>query len=154
MAKDSFRLSDLGRVQWLPTIKLAIGRGVASGLVITLLMLMGGGLKDAGPGGAIGFLLMWGLTSFIGAPGVALMIRAINAVFLGMGLGIAVLAGNLILLMLSLAIACGDPIIYLVNRRWPNVFEVADFKPFNMQLTIFVLDDGLHVSRAAQKDFL
>ena len=154
MAKDGFRLSDLQRVQWLPTLKLAVGRGVASGLVITLLMLLSGGLKEAGVGGAVGFLLMWSLTSFIGAPGVALMIRATNAVFMGMGLGIAVLAGNLILLMLSLAIACGDPIIYLINRRWPQLFEVADFKPFNMQLTIFVLNDGPAVSGLAKQDFL
>lgn len=132
---------DFGRIQWAPTLKLAMGRSVASGFVITLLMALFGAGQGATLAGMAGFFLMWSLTSAIGTPGVSMMIKGMNAVFAGMGLGIAVLAGNIILFGLSLAVASGDPIVYLLNKRFPMLFEVDDFKLFNLQPTIFVLGE-------------
>jgi hypothetical protein len=144
-------IRDLGKVQWAPTLKLALGRSIASGLVITLLMGLSGGYQNLAA--LMGFFLSWGLTSFIGAPMTALMIRGLNMVFAGMGLGIAVLAGNIILSMLALLVACGDPIIYFLNRRFPGLFDVADFKVFNLQLTIFVLPDTTSLFSTGKEDF-
>jgi len=144
-------MSDLGRIQWGPTLKLALGRSVSSAMVLTVLVGLFGG-PGVGLGGLAGFFLYWSIASVIGVPGTSLLIKAINAMFAGLGIGVAVLAGNIMLLMLSLAVAAGDPIVYVLNRKFPALFEVEDFKLFNLQPTIFVLAERAGVTVATSKE--
>jgi len=86
---------------------------------------------------------------------MVMMIRGINAMFAAMGLGIAVLAGNIMLWMLALAVAIGDPLVYALNRQFPDLLEVRDFKFFNLQPTLFVFkDDEPAPIGAGKADFL
>src|SRR5688572_12346118 len=110
-------MSDLGRVQWLPTLKLALARSVASAAVLTVVMALFGGQQGAGA--LFGFFLYWAVASAIAVPLTSLAIKAVCAMMAAMGLGIGVLAGNIMLFFLALAVASGDPIVWLVNRRFP-----------------------------------
>ncbi len=139
-----FSLADLHRVNWGPTAKLALGRGVASSLVLTILMVFVGGARTSGVGGVVTFFFMGIGALAIGAPINFLFIKGLVAVFERMGLGIAVLAGNVMLALTAALVAAGDPLVYFVNRQFPHLFEVADLKPFNFKPAIFVLGGADH----------
>lgn len=87
-------------------------------------------------GAILAFFIPMALVIAIGAPLYHFMIRGIRSV-LG-GLPFVGLACNLILILCSLVVAIGDPIVFAVNKRFPELLGLADFKPFNLFPAIFV----------------
>lgn len=132
----TFTLKDLPRVEWKPTAKLALARGVASSLVVTPLMVLFAGMPLAY---AVPYFLALAITLPIGGPLYLLILKGISAIFAGMGIGIGVLVCNIFLFMVAVLAAIGDPIVYEVNRRYPDLLGVTDFGRFNLQPAIFVL---------------
>ncbi|HEX8301476.1 hypothetical protein [Sphingomonas sp.] len=131
-------LQDIGRVAWGPTMKLAFGRSIAASCVITPLMLMFAGMPlIAGPV----YFIALAVTLPIGGPIYHFMLKGLARIFETMGLGIVALGFNLLLGMVALIASAGDPIVYFVNRRYPELFEAADLKVFNFRVTIFVLNN-------------
>lgn len=123
---------DLGPVNMAATLKLSLARGLAAATVWCVVMLF-----LHAPLGSIPMqFLMMVPTIAIGAPLYQLMVRGFKAV-LG-GLPFVGLACNLILLICALVVAVGDPIVFAVNKRFPDLLGIPDFKPFNLVPAIFV----------------
>jgi len=132
MTQMSF--SDLGQVNWGATGKLALARGAGAAIIWGVLGLATHfvGLK-AFPI----VLLQWTLAASIGAPLYHLLVRGIRAVF--GGIPMVQMACNILLLMISLVIAAGDPLVFLVNRQFPGLLGVESFRAINLEPAIFVL---------------
>jgi len=124
--------TDLGPVNWGATAKLSLARGVAAATVWCVVMLF----MHAPLGSIPRQFILLVPTIAIGAPLYHLMVRGIKAV-LG-GLPFVGLACNLILLICALVVAAGDPIVFALNKRFPDLLGIADFKPFNLVPAIFV----------------
>ena len=89
------------------------------------------------PGGSIpGFFLQTVLGIAIGAPLYYLMVTGVAKV-LG-GLPFVTLACNLLLFATAVLVAIGDPIVFAINRQFPDLLGVTDFKLFNLVTAIFV----------------
>lgn len=124
---------------WMPTLRLAFARSIASGLVVAVLLLLG----DTSLTEVATVALLWIICTPIGLPMTSIAIKGLNRVFEAMGLGIAVLAGNLMLFGVSLFAAIGDPVVYAFVRKFPSILEVEDFGLFNFTPAIFVLDSHI-----------
>lgn len=142
MTDITFR--ELGRVAWGPTMKLAYARSTASSLVITLLMTLFAGMPLAL---APVYFFALALTFPLGGPMYYFMFKALGTIFGPMTLGVATLVFNILLYMVALIAAAGDPIVYYLNRRYPELLDVSDLKPFNFKITMFVLreEETAHV---------
>lgn len=70
------------------------------------------------------------------APLYYLMVKAVGRV-LG-GIPFVTLACNLLLLATAVLVAIGDPIVFAINKRFPELLDVADFKFFNLVTAIIV----------------
>ena len=128
-----FHLSDFNRVYWPATTKLAIARGFAAGCVLALI-----GLIMSPPGGQLAATLaMPFVVAAISLPaGLGLRLAAYISSF------IPFLGGFVALTCLffgALLTTIGDPIVYLINRRWPELLDIADFKFFNLDTLILIL---------------
>ncbi|MFV0410742.1 MAG: hypothetical protein ACK5LJ_13935 [Paracoccus sp. (in: a-proteobacteria)] len=126
---NTFGFSDLGRVQWLPTLKLALGRGFAAGLVWAIVIPLTSGTLSATEA-----LMMPFFWAFLAVP-IALLLSLVAKAF---GAFIPIL-GACIMLAASLFVCVGDPLIYVINRSFPKVFEIADFRLFNFSPLIYIL---------------
>lgn len=135
MADFSWR--DLPRVAWGPTFKLSLARGVASALIITPFMLSGG--QSGAFGSAIGFFIFWSLFSGVGGLATQFFIRGLTLVFAW--LPPFVLGAVVMQFVLSLAVACGDPIVFIIHKASPRLLEVKDFGFFNFKTFIFIVKD-------------
>lgn len=134
MAKFSWR--DLPRVAWGSTFKLAVARGVASGLVITPFILSN---SQAGLAEASAFFVFWSLFSGIGGMAYQFFLRGLMIVFAWLPpflLGAAIMQ-----FILSLAVACGDPLVFIVHKVSPRFLELREFNFFNFETFIFVVKD-------------
>ncbi len=125
---SAFQFSDLGRVAWLPTLKLVLGRGFAAGLVWTILLSIGEDGLDVQT--SLLFPFVWAL---IALPFV-LFTGVIGRVF---GRYIPIIGAS-IMLVGSIFVCVGDPLIYLINRSFPRLFDIAGFRLFNFQPLIFI----------------
>lgn len=123
----------LGAVDWTATTKLALARGVSSALVWCTVAAMMKGLLI---GNLPGLFVQLVLAIAIGAPLYHLIVRGIRAA-LG-GLPFVGLACNLMLLACSVMVAIGDPIVFALNKSFPELLGTADFKLFNLVPAIFV----------------
>lgn len=128
-----FRISDLNRVYWPTTAKLAVARGFAAGCVLALV-----GLIMSPPAGELAAIFaMPFVIAAISLPiSLALRLAAYISSF------IPYLGGFVALTCLffgALLTTIGDPIVYLVNRRWPELLDIADFKLFNLDTLIMIL---------------
>lgn len=144
-------LSDLKNVDWGATMKLAGFRGFAAALVLTLIGAAIGAFHLTGVGGAFRFLLLW--TLFGGIGGICYIgILNLFAATLGQMGGIVQLVIGLMRLCVIVAVAIGDPLVYVLNRQVPHLLDLADFKLFNLVAVIFVqkhqqpsFEDRLHM---------
>jgi hypothetical protein len=130
-------------IAWTPTLKLALGRGAASGLMIIIIAGLAGQFKGATLMGVLGFYVFWTVGSVVGATATFYVIKAISAVLTPIAGGIVALACNIYLFMVSIMIAIGDPIVFLLNKQFPNLFECADLKLINMQPLMIVREPPL-----------
>ncbi len=111
----------LSNVAWFATIKLALARGFASGLVLAaFLATQGKSFSDV-----ICMPFMWAIFSSL-IVGAFYLISKIIPLF-----GIASL-------FFSLMIIVGDPIVYVFNRMFPKILDLTDFKILNFNAIIIV----------------
>lgn len=132
----TFTLQDMGRVEWGSTFKLAFARSLAAAAVWAIVL--------AATGARLDFVLAFFLAALF-LPFAALMqhgvIGAMRAVFRGLGIGVGVLACNFAQLATSIAVAIGDPIVFILNKQFPHVLNIAEFKFLNLESVIFMLRD-------------
>lgn len=136
---DSFGFfRDFGRIMWGPTLTLLAVRTLAAGVVWYIVLLIFGGPPGhpiPAPGNPLVFLFQWMIVAFIGLPIARLVFRIMGAITGGFG----VLLGNLLSVLCSLALVAGDPVVFLLARRWPALAPVEEFKIVNFEPLIFVL---------------
>ena len=125
MAKFSF--SDLGRVQWGSTLKLTLARGFFAGIVWAIII-------GASQGAPISVLLVWPFMWAIIAVPLALFLQLIGMIFGAF----MTLLGQWFHFVGSLMICIGDPIVYLINRSFPALLNIADLSIIKFQPMIFV----------------
>lgn len=124
LVQDRFTFSDLGRVHWATTVKLALARGFCAGLVWAAIVSTG----PMAPQGAQ-LLLM---------PFAWAMVAVPLGLFLQVGMLIP-LVGGWLSICGALFVCIGDPLVYTVNRSLPAALNIADLRLFNFQPMIFVL---------------
>ena len=130
---SDFKFSDLGRVQWGPTIKVGLARGFFSGLVLAILISLSGGPANESAGTVFAIPFFWMIFGIPFALGIRLMATIAGAV------GVPVMEA-MMLITNSLFICIGDPIVYFINRSKPELFGVADFNFFNFVPMMFILN--------------
>ena len=131
---NDFSFSDLGRVQWGPTIKLAVARGFFSGCVFAILIIsLVPGPKASSEVLQVLFTpIAWGL--------LALPMVGLLYVFGKVVSSFIPLFGIWTHLITSLMICAGDPIIFFINKQFPALFNVSDLRIVNFRPMIFVTD--------------
>ncbi|SDU00361.1 hypothetical protein [Stappia sp. ES.058] len=125
---SDFTFSDLGRVHWGSTLKLTAARGFFAGLVWAIILSFG---QTAAPGGTV---IAWPFIWAVAALPLALLLQ-----FVGMIFGaIMPLLGLWFNFIGSLIICIGDPIVYLINRSFPSLLNIADLSFLNFRPMIFI----------------
>lgn len=129
---SDFQFADLGKVAWPATIKLALARGFFSGLMIAIIQNIV--LSDQA-GAASAFLIVplgmavlaipIGLLCLLVGKVASLFVPALGLFFRAIG---------------ALAVCLGDPLVYLLHRQFPDLFDIADFRFFNFTPLIFITD--------------
>jgi hypothetical protein len=138
-------------IAWGPTLKLGVARGVSAGVVLGVLILLFHPAPIVARATLAGMgLLVMPLYCFVGFPinyfvfkGVASLIGAFTSEAYGR------LVWSFFRFFLTAIVAIGDPIVYLVDRAAPQLFNVADFKPFNFHAVIFILKTPMASAHAA-----
>jgi hypothetical protein len=125
----------LGNIAWGATALLALERGASSGIVVTALIV--GTSHDASVPSAPALWIMWTVLGSVCAAGAHLVWRGVGAVF-----GSLAFAANLGMLITSLAIAVGDPLIWTLSKLFPAVVPVREFKFINFEPLILVIKAG------------
>jgi hypothetical protein len=123
----------LGSVDWGATAKLTLVRGLSSAVVLCAAATT---MKGIPIGDIPGLFVQLVIAITIGAPLYHLIVRGIRSI-LG-SLPFVSLACSLILLACSVMVAIGDPIVFAINKRFPELLGIADFKLFNFVPAIFV----------------
>ena len=127
-------------INWPSTLKVALARGVASGIVIAVGILVLASDVDYSsawkmlvwPSSRSRRVIMHGVIEFVGA-----IFRTAsgpdNVLFE------LIISGSLF--VASMLVACGDPLVYWVNRTQPTLLGVTDFKVFNFFPLMLVYDN-------------
>ena len=138
-----FAFSDLGRVHWGSTLKLAVGRAFFAGVVLAVFMLVTSASGPAKPpvGELLAIPFVWAVIGPVFSTGMHFAGRIFF--FIGdMADGIVEtifgLMAACLLVMGSLLMAAGDPIVYFLNRQFPALFNIADLRFFNFRPMIFI----------------
>ena len=127
---NDFRFADLGRVYWPATAKVAVARGFAAGLVFLVLNLVMSGASQINIAGMLTF--PFGMAIFAIPIGLFChMAGKIAGMFIP-------LLGAFFSIVGSLIVCMGDPLVYLVNRQFPQLLDVADFGFFNFTPLLFI----------------
>ncbi len=127
----AFSFSDLGRVHWVSTIKIALARGLMAGLIFTAIQII---WPTSGAELTATKLAIMPFFWMVFALPIALILQ-----FAGWVAGMFIpLLGLFITAVGSLCVCIGDPLVYLFNRFFPVLLNVADFKFFNFQPIIFI----------------
>jgi hypothetical protein len=134
-------LSDMRHVLWGPTFKLAAARSVASAFVLTLVGLMTGVFEQASVGQIIQFFLSWSVFASVGGICYMYMLKGISVALTPVAGGIVSLTCSLMSYLIAALVACGDPLVYLAAKKFPELLPVQGFGPFNLKVIIFVLDE-------------
>lgn len=122
---SEFSFSDINKVHWLATLKISLARGFCSGIVFGLIALSQGNF-------GIALLFPIGLALF-GLP------YSLFMYFCGWIAGSFIPLLGLFFRLIGSAMVCvGDPIVYLVNRQWPHLLNIADFQFFTLRPMIFI----------------
>ncbi len=127
---SEFQFADLSKVVWPATIKLALARGFFSGLVIAIIQNI---LLADQAGAASAFLIMPLGMAVLGIP------LSLFCMLAGRVASLFVPALGLFFIVIgSLAVCLGDPLVYLLNRQFPALLDIADFRFFNFIPLIFI----------------
>ena len=125
---SDFSFSDLGKVQWTPTIKLSLLRGFSAGLVFSIVFLF----ASEGQNLAVLLVLPFGWA-------LAALPYALIFYFTGVMFGALIpLLGLWFKFMGSLMVFIGDPLVYLFNLKMPHVLNAVDLRFINFRPIIFI----------------
>ncbi len=124
---------NLGSIDWAATVKITLARSLASTLIWCVVALF---LNMVPFSGIPGFFFRTVMAIAIGAPLYHFMVRGVRAV-LG-GIPFVGLACNLLLAATSLLVAVGDPVVFGLNRQFPELIGITGFKPFNLVPAFFI----------------
>ncbi|MHB1861339.1 MAG: hypothetical protein ACYCVL_00080 [Gemmatimonadaceae bacterium] len=129
---------DLRKVRWGATARLNMLRACAAGLVWAVIVLIASWGQLTAPGAtpwwAIPFIAGLGYVGFVIT--FLLAAKIMTAVGGDAGkLGVAVVT-----FVSGLAIAVGDPLVFVLHRKNPARVPVEKFRPVNVVLVLFVLD--------------
>jgi hypothetical protein len=120
-------------VNWPGTIKLNVLRAFAAGIVWGVVSLMTGG-------GSVFNLVLMPIIFAVGYVGAIPMFHIAGKLMSTVAGDIGTLGVNLASLMFAFGIAVGDPLLYLVYKKWPLLLPVEEFRPVNFTMTLFVLN--------------
>ena len=102
------------KVDWIRSIALMVARVFSTGVVLTILLY------------AFGVDTPFNLLTF------PLFFPFLAALWIPLGLLAGKFAGGWLMLIVSLLFCClGDPIVYAINKVFPNLFAAADLKVIN-----------------------
>lgn len=130
-------MPSFSQIDWLSTLKVTLARGLASTLVFVIVLVV------AAPGypiheANVGFLVGWPFMAVITATIMHFTIKACGYIFSISGhVPIMDLIITAMLFIASLLVACGDPIVYFVNRS-TNLLNITGFKIFNF-VPLFII---------------
>jgi len=119
-------MPSFSQIDWLSTFKVTFARGLASTVVLAIATAAGYLKFERELLYAWPFLAVFVVTiaHFI-TKGVGYVLSiGINDALLKLTIATA-------LFFFSLLIACGDPIVYIVNRLAPRLLNITNFKLFN-----------------------
>lgn len=123
---------DLKTVDWKATMQLHLLRSAGAGLVWSVVFLLAAGNgPDAPPWWAMPFALP--VIYFIGLPFYLLVARVASG-FGDMGRAFA----GFITLVLAIGIFVGDPLVYFLHKKRPDLVPVERFRPLNFVSVLFV----------------
>jgi hypothetical protein len=123
-------------VQWKPTLILHALRAFCAGLVWAIVLLFAGGTAGGGPSWW-SMPVMFPLAYILAFPFYLLVAKMFLA-FMGDGLG--QLAVGLVMLIFAVGIAVGDPLVYLLHKKRPDLVPTETFRLVNLVAVLFVLD--------------
>lgn len=122
---------DFKAVQWQPTLQLHLVRSFSAGVVWAVVMLLNGSGAEA-----LGAPFLFPLMYFIGMP-----------IYLGLAKGAAAIMGpdgwgpaivGFTTLIFAIGIVVGDPVVYFLDKKWPQLVPVETFKVVNFVVVLFV----------------
>ena len=123
--------SDLGRVHWLSTLKVALARGFFAGLIWTVILYFD---QITSPDSALTIISMPFLWALIAIP-MALFVQGLG--WIG---GMFIPLFGLFCTVIGSSMVCvGDPFVYILNRFFPALLNVTDFKIMNFAPVMFIL---------------
>lgn len=118
-------------VQWPQTLKLHVLRAFCAGLVWAVVVLFAGGPQWWSAPIVVPAMYVIGFPFYL--LGAKLFLT-----FMGDGLG--QLTVGLVMLGFAIGIAVGDPLVYFIGRKWPDMVPTQKFRLLNFATVLFVLD--------------
>lgn len=131
MSQD-FAFSDLSRVHWGSTLKLALSRSFASGIVWAIIFAVTGHSDMGTP-----FYVMPLIWPLLALP-LAATFHFLGMILRAIPIPFVPLLGLWFQFIGSLLICLGDPLVYLINRSFPALLNIADLGFFNFRPMIFI----------------
>jgi hypothetical protein len=131
------RQRDLRVVQWGATAQLNILRALIAGLVWTVLLLAATAWEPAGLGALWWVIPLLTIALLLGLVLLFLPTAWLMS-FVPWNVGPVVV--NAVNLVAGLAVLVGDPLVFMLCRRWPALVPAGEFRPFNWALVVFVRD--------------
>ena len=122
---------ELQGVLWGSTARLALARGVIAGSIWSIVVLLN---FDTPLPVTIPQIFI--LT--VGMPFSYVILRFLNAIFGWLAIYAVIL--NLVSKVYSCVICVADPVIYVINKNAPYIFNVPHFGVFNFYMLILVKD--------------
>jgi len=131
---------DFRRVQWGATTRVNILRAFAAGLVWMVVATIASVRQTGGS-----TLLHWWTIPFItglGYIGLVMLFLPVAKLLTAFGGDAGKTGVNVLTFIGGLLVAVGDPLVFMVQRKWPNLVPAERFRPFNAALVVFVVDSA------------
>lgn len=130
----------LRTLDWGATFRLLIARWLAAGLVFFILVSIFGNAQSSAPsaGSVVGLFFSFVIVVPAALLCLAICGYAVASLSSALHLPIVPLAGMALFYLAGMLFILGDPIVYFMNRKWPDLFGNADLNFFNFVGVIFV----------------
>ena len=146
---ENFVMTKKDPVDWLATLKLGFARGIASTAVIAAISASGLHILERPE-----MLWLW-------PPIAVISTTACHYLWKGFGAVLSLIAKtvvgrdeiifdamtNVMLFCISLIIACGDPIVYILNKIFPSLLGLSTFNFVNF-VPLMIVSKPIPTSRA------
>ncbi len=125
-------------VDWKATLLLHLVRSGSAGVLWATVALLAGA---AGSGVWWAMPVLMPVMYFIGMPMYLFIAKIVASMLGGDGFGPAIV--GLMALAFALGIVVGDPIVYVLHKKWPELVPVEHFAFFNLVVVLFVYPPAL-----------